>query len=296
VPHLSSRDTCGPAAPCCATDGCHATNNPAQAALARVLGGTTSRQINNTTLFLPCVSCFATIKISLQSETAADVSSWLRLLLTLRVHLWTHRCLFSSPRVRLVLKQFPLIVCFYPVTVRAILPLAMVRKHAALSVALLLGVLAATQALPDLILDANRLAASISIGTYYFTAQSCAYQEGCVTGTGNRRLLRFDTATPNIGTSDLHIGAPNSLFEYDPCHGHYHYKGYAEYRMYQVNTNVEVTRGRKQAFCLMDSTPYAGYTGNQRGNGGHHCGNQGISVGWQDVYYSGCKSLLRCVG
>lgn len=52
---------------------------------------------------------------------------------------------------------------------------------------------------------------------------------------------------------------------------------------------LQVTRGRKQAFCLMDSGHYYGYTGGNRGAGGHHCGNQGISVGWQDVYYSGLE-------
>lgn len=147
-------------------------------------------------------------------------------------------------------------------------------------------VVASTVALPDLILDSVRLANSISIGTYSFSQSSCAYQEGCVTGTGNRRLLRFDTATPNIGTTDLHIGAPGSTFEYDPCHGHWHYKGYAEYKMFDIN-NDQVTQGRKQAFCLMDTSRWHGYTGGNPGNGGHHCGNQGISVGWQDVYYSG---------
>ena len=105
-------------------------------------------------------------------------------------------------------------------------------------VVVLAAVLAATAtALPDLILDESRLVSSITIATSYFGTSSCAYQEGCVTGTGQRRLLRFDTATPNIGTTDLHLGAPSANFEYDPCHGHWHYKGYAEYRMFDGSNN-----------------------------------------------------------
>lgn len=154
-----------------------------------------------------------------------------------------------------------------------------------LAVAVAATLLVAATALPDLILDQVRLASSISLTNQAFSTSSCAYQEGCVTGTGLRRLLKFDTATPNIGTTDLHIGPPSSTFEYDYCHGHWHYKGYAEYRLFDQN-GAEATRGRKQAFCLMDSGRYYGFTGTP-GPGGHHCGNQGISVGWQDVYYSG---------
>ena len=163
-----------------------------------------------------------------------------------------------------------------------------------LAVAVVATLLVAATALPDLILDQVRLASSISLTNQAFSTSSCAYQEGCVTGTGLRRLLKFDTATPNIGTTDLHIGPPSSTFEYDYCHGHWHYKGYAEYRLFDQN-GAEATRGRKQAFCLMDSGRYYGFTGTP-GPGGHHCGNQGISVGWQDVYYSGRTFAVACGG
>src|ERR1051325_944465 len=85
--------------------------------------------------------------------------------------------------------------------------------------------------LPDLTIDVGRLASSITIQTKHFNRRDCAVEEGCVGGTGKRKLLRFAVATPNIGHADLVLGGPrnNSLFEYSPCHGHYHFSGYALY-------------------------------------------------------------------
>lgn len=40
-----------------------------------------------------------------------------------------------------------------------------------------------------------------------FLATSCEVMEGC-TMAGDRRLLRFDLSTPNIGAADLYLGAP----------------------------------------------------------------------------------------
>lgn len=165
---------------------------------------------------------------------------------------------------------------------------------AAIALAALLGSAQearAQQALPDLTIDANRVAASWDVVNRRFKTDDCAVYEGCVEATGKRKLLRFDVATPNLGSADLFIGNPagNPLFEFSPCHGHYHFSGYAEYNLIDPTNLGVVLRGRKQAFCLLDSSrvvpgaPSSGY----------HCGYQGISAGWQDVYgkYLDCQWL-----
>src|ERR1051325_9242289 len=84
---------------------------------------------------------------------------------------------------------------------------------------------AQTTDLPDLTIDADRLAASIDFKTKQFRSSDCTVQEGCVSAIGKRLLLRFDVATPNIGTADLVLGDPRErpdLFTYSPCHQHYH--------------------------------------------------------------------------
>src|SRR5262245_11167946 len=87
---------------------------------------------------------------------------------------------------------------------------------------------------PDLTIDEDRIAASAFTETLDFAETDCAVVEGCVNGPGDRLLLRFDVATPNVGTADLVLGKPKAspnLFEYSPCHGHYHFTGYAKYQL-----------------------------------------------------------------
>ncbi len=144
--------------------------------------------------------------------------------------------------------------------------------------------------LPDLTIDAYRLQTSVIFRTRTFKSGDCAVFEGCVGGTKKRKLLRFDVATPNIGTADLVLGDPtnNPLFQYSPCHGHYHFNGYALYELLDASGQTVLT-GRKQAFCLLDYLPYASNAGPAK----FTCSYQGISAGWQDVYgsYLDCQWL-----
>lgn len=145
-----------------------------------------------------------------------------------------------------------------------------------------------------------------------FSTKSCAFLEGMVKA-GRRWLLRFTTTYPNAGPGDLIVGAPAAnpqAFEFSTCHGHYHFKDYADYRLwtpqgYQqwqalkaanpgalsaallaANPGVaaQMVRGDKEGFCVIDVVkidPNAGpakYT---------DCGtDQGITVGYADVYGS----------
>ncbi|MEW5798526.1 MAG: lysyl oxidase family protein [Bacteroidota bacterium] len=138
-----------------------------------------------------------------------------------------------------------------------------------------------SQYAPDLTVDANALRSSIQIRWKTLSSSSCAVVEGCAS-PGRRKLLRFTVIIPNYGTADLFFGNPADtpqLFDWSPCHGHYHFKQFAEYRLLTAN-NAQLVVGRKQAFCLLDSKQYwSGYPSR-----GYSCDYQGISVGWGDVY------------
>lgn len=157
----------------------------------------------------------------------------------------------------------------------------------------------------DLVVDGNRFNPRIQTRT--FTQSDCNVREGS-TIVGTRTLLRFTFTTPNLGTADLVIGNPalNPLwFEYGPCHGHYHFKEYADYRLWtpedfavydalrqsdpnvqhheilEANPDLQPVRGDKRGFCVIDLVRYQPTAPPKWIS----CDMQGISVGWADEYY-----------
>ncbi len=141
--------------------------------------------------------------------------------------------------------------------------------------------------LPDLSIDTDYLIQSTEIVLRDFSAESCSLQEGCVGMAGERKLLRFSLRTPNTGDGDLFLGDPsgNTLFEYSTCHDHYHFTGYAEYRLIDSAGQVAAT-GHKQAFCLLDYDPLFDGAGPAK----YTCQFQGIQKDWSDIY----ESTLPC--
>ena len=134
---------------------------------------------------------------------------------------------------------------------------------------------------PDRRVDATELA-SWYLETRTFGADACAVAEACVDVSGVRKLLRFPTLTQNSGTRDLVLGDPSvtpNLFSYGQCHGHYHFNGYASYRLVRADGSV-VGTGRKQSFCLGDNLHLSGSTYDPQ----YHCNYQGITAGWADEY------------
>jgi hypothetical protein len=139
---------------------------------------------------------------------------------------------------------------------------------------------------PDLTIDRDRVQSSAYVDTRDFAASDCAIFEGCVAQPGHRTLLRFDTATPNIGTADLVLGAPstdNACFVYSSCHNHYHFTNYARYVLYAQDGTTVVATGHKQAFCLEDMGPAPG-TNTPPPASPFNCSNQGLHMGYEDIY------------
>lgn len=142
---------------------------------------------------------------------------------------------------------------------------------------------------PDLSIDEARLDTSLYFETLTFPDDDCAVVEGCVNGSGPRDLMRFDVAIRNMGHADLVLGRPSrhrEWFTYSPCHGHYHFTGFVEYELFDMQDGF-VVAGRKQAFCLEDYERIPNVSGGRRK---FTCSNQGITVGWQDVY----RAALDC--
>lgn len=116
----------------------------------------------------------------------------------------------------------------------------------------------------------------------FFEPRQCSVLEGCVGGSGWRRLLRFSLGTLNVG-GDLIVGRPlaENGFVYDACREHMIVENYAtDFELVDAGGAV-VASGRKRSFCLADSRrhdesvlPFPRYD----------CDYQGISRGWYDYY------------
>jgi len=138
----------------------------------------------------------------------------------------------------------------------------------------------------DLSATAELVASSMWTTTEGFDPDHCAVVEGCVEASGERRLLRFSTYTPNVGTADFVVGSPEiepERFVWGECHGHWHVPDYAVYRLLGEGGEV-VALGHKMAFALFDLAPWLLDAGPAKYP--LDDGTQGISVGWVDAYLS----------
>jgi hypothetical protein len=142
-----------------------------------------------------------------------------------------------------------------------------------------------TEPMPDLVINSQRLADEILFDQLYIDEKSCAVAEGCVSGTGMRKLLRFSVEAVNQGQALLAVQPPEErpdLFQFSGCHGHYHFNGFATYALLDED-GKEVLQGRKQAYCMEDTTQF--HQGpNVACEKNYDCFNQGVQAGWSDVY------------
>jgi hypothetical protein len=140
--------------------------------------------------------------------------------------------------------------------------------------------------LPDLVLDAEYLEATIQQAVVDASVDQCLIDEKCITGTGLRRVVRFGTRSGNIGTADLVAGRPtldNPTWEYDACHDHFHFEGYAQYDLIDSMSNQVLPIGVKHGFCLRDLGSWDGSVPADR-CAAYDCDYQGLGVGCYDVY------------
>jgi len=160
---------------------------------------------------------------------------------------------------------------------------------------------------PNLVVDAAKLASSWVITHEDLPATLCSVVEGDVP-PGDHLLLRFTVTTPNIGDADVAIGDPRThidpngdgnysdsdgLYEFAPCHGHFHFRNYAKYELFPILANGSLgtpVKARKRGFCMIDTTPFSNANGQPKERVYYSCGtptipgNQGISVGYADTY------------
>lgn len=109
--------------------------------------------------------------------------------------------------------------------------------------------------------------------------------DGCVT-PGMHRILKFDFMSKNVGDADLVIGDPKNhptWYEFSAAHGHYHLKDYNVYALYDAQGN-QAAPGKKQGFCMVDIEQIQGFINPGQKKFTSCLTNQGITVGWADVY------------
>lgn len=135
---------------------------------------------------------------------------------------------------------------------------------------------------PDLTINQAGIVSSLYLDQR-LNNDNCFVTEGCMSGYGMRQLLRFTTHILNNGNQDYVIGEANAStgqFEFDPCHNHWHYEGYAEYLLYDPEGH-ELPVGFKNGFCVMDLECSNG------GSAQYGCSYMGISAGCGDIYDAG---------
>ncbi len=133
---------------------------------------------------------------------------------------------------------------------------------------------------PDLIVVQEALVSSIYLSTIEASENSCLIEENCLQGYGLRDIVRFTTHFKNIGELDYFIGNPDNnpdQFSNDNCHGHSHYEGYAEYLLFDENSN-QLRVGVKNGFCVFDLECETGISGK------FGCSLMGLSAGCSDLY------------
>ncbi|MCH2046245.1 MAG: T9SS type A sorting domain-containing protein [Saprospiraceae bacterium] len=132
---------------------------------------------------------------------------------------------------------------------------------------------------PDLVLLGHVLENSMYL-TQYNNTDNCFVVEECLTGMGQRDIVRFTTHIENNGSLDYYVGDPSNnpdQFNNNNCHGHWHYEGYAEYILYDQNGNA-LPIGFKSGFCVMDLVCDHG------GTAQYGCSTMGITAGCGDIY------------
>lgn len=124
----------------------------------------------------------------------------------------------------------------------------------------------------------------------YFPADSCAISEGCVGGSGWRRLLQFTATVQNLGDEAAAIGdvgptsaaVRNRLVSFSECHRHMHFNHYGRFEFGDAGDAL----GGKRAFCLESTSRYFNNEDTPLTHP-YSCAFQGVAAGWGDDYIAG---------
>jgi hypothetical protein len=137
--------------------------------------------------------------------------------------------------------------------------------------------------LPDLVLDEAYLLDSTRFDVQNIQ-DACAVQQGCATGVGERRVVRFGSRMGNVGEADFVLGPPeqeNPLWTQDSCSMRFSLAGFARYELRDAGGQLLLT-GTKNEFCMTDAEEWIPESGAQCHK--YTCLNQGIVPGCADNY------------
>ena len=141
--------------------------------------------------------------------------------------------------------------------------------------------------LPDLEVVQSDLAIN-RIVYRWFPPEDCALAEEAVGSAGWRRILTFNATVHNIGNTALNIGEVaaidliHNIFEYSPCHDHFHYSNYGAFDL----VDVALPFSSKKAFCVQSTSRFSNNESSPLDHA-YSCTNQGIQAGWVDEYIAG---------
>jgi len=134
---------------------------------------------------------------------------------------------------------------------------------------------------PDLAVDYDNLVNSMMMLNYNWN-DDCYISEGCLLGYGQRDLMAYSVQIWNYGELPWIVGTATSnpdAFEFDPCHGHYHYLGFAGSFLFDQNDQM-VEFSRKTQYAVVDMQCLAG-------SQSQYWGGQALSPGCSDIYGAG---------
>lgn len=133
---------------------------------------------------------------------------------------------------------------------------------------------------PDLVVDAQALAGSVSLQPAYFLSGDCGVAHGCLVGTGSRELLIFETVVGNIGSGDLALGNPitSPFYTLSTCNGSRLLNDFLLIELLGAGGSVVVSNARRPT-CVDDAMAYVGEPWVPP-SPAYTCQNQGIQRGW----------------
>jgi hypothetical protein len=152
------------------------------------------------------------------------------------------------------------------------------------------GDAAVCQVGPDLIVDRDYLRSTIQLDSINAN-DPCLINERCVNGPGQRTIIRFGTRIANVGNAHLELGRPSDdspFWNFDQCHGHFHFLSYAGYDLYDPVSDRTLPVGAKSGFAVVDIGVYDPVLA-PNGCEGFGGAQQGISIGCHDTYSRGTQ-------